>query len=197
MFAATSQNGAPQARTYVDFKGDNIALMPPPMSTPQPGNDPNLRTCRVNTNVKCTSVQGHLNQWDLINSDIPQYSDYKAINHGVIDYKPFAGLRTPQRRDFLEPQYYNSGCTSPFCLTGFDCPSGETTGISPSEKILFDNMFTSWDLDIGNKGSRSCVGIKRGTANSYEGWQTNSSGVPIWQANARVLPSCSSSMNNH
>lgn len=195
MMAATSQNPSQYARTYVDYKSTSPpASFPPPMSTPQPGNDPHLNTCRVAT-AKACAVQG-FNRWEIQNVDgNPKYSDYRSVEHGTVQYLPGAGLRQPQKRDFIEPEYFYD-CTAPYCLSKNQCPHGETTGISPSEKVLFDNMFTSWDMDIGNRGSRSCMGIKKDTYNSYSGWDTNANGVPIWEANAEMMPGCSSTHNH-
>jgi len=175
----------PKAQSYTQMKGDNIALMPPAISNPQPGNDPNLNTCRVANSIKC-NAEG-FNRWNLMSKDIPQYSDYYAVNHGTTRYDPSAGLRVSQRRPYLEFEYFDSGCTSPYCLTKNECPNGETTGLTPNENVLFKNMFSSWDMDIGNKtGSRSCIGIKRDTYNSYSGWDTNSNGIKVWEQNAEM-----------
>jgi hypothetical protein len=171
-----------QAKTYVDYQSANVTLMPPAPSVPQPGNDPNLRTCRVNNPIQCNAIG--FNRWDLKSMDLPQYSDYKAVYHGVIEKKGSAGLRVPQQRTFLDDQYYDSGCTSPYCLTKNECPNGETTQPSAAETNLFDNMFRSWDLDIGNAGPRTCTGITRGTYDSFSGWTTNADGVPRWETNA-------------
>lgn len=189
-----SSNGSSSsaAETYVNVQqqrqpgGGNI--FDRPLTQQQMNNMPVVSAdpsnCRVDAPNQCELKR--FNMWDIKNKDERQYSDYVSVYHGMTDYKPSNGLRVSQKRTFLEPEYFNSGCVQPYCLNKAECPSGNITTTSNTEKALFNKMFQSIDVDTGNNGPGTCVGIKRDTQNSYSGWETTplTNGKPIWFAMA-------------
>lgn len=180
------------AETYVNVQmlsdGGKVNIFDRPLtqaqmnSMPVVSEDPS--NCRVNAPNECEMKR--FNTWNIQSKDQPQFSDYPAVYHGMTDYKPSNGLRVAQKRTFLEPEYYNSGCVQPYCLNKNECPSGNITTTTRTENVLFNKMFRSIDVDTGNNGPSTCVGIKRDTQNSYSGWETTplTNGKPIWFAMA-------------
>ena len=63
--------------------------------------------------------------------------DLAPENRGMIelnsDLRP---LLTPQRRSFMYPRFFNSGCATPYCANAGQCPGGKKTGSSEGSKNL-------------------------------------------------------------
>lgn len=150
----------------------------------------NPGNCRVYTPNACSLI--NFNTWDIHNVNInPILSSYRPVMHGNIERLDNAGLRLSQRRSFIPYEQYNTGCTGPYCLTADSAPNGTIVPNPPaSEQLLFNDVFQSIDLDIGNSGPRSCIGIKGESEGSFFGWSTNEQGQLRWMQAAQERKSC-------
>ena len=140
--------------------------------------------CRVDKPNDC-QVLG-MNKWGRGFGVHKKYKDIKYYQNGMQIYRPEDGLTIYQRRDFLTPEYYDSGCMEPFCPQKRVCPDGKLAGETPQETNMFDYFFASTDPFILNGGPINCVGIKDSTANAYLGWYVKpGSNKPVWMENAQ------------
>lgn len=81
-------------------------------------------------------------------------------------------LRLHQRRTFLGPDFFNSGCLSYNCRDKNKCPGQELAEIAPETQQMFNHAFNSNDPFVRNDVSRECVGVKCNSYNSVSGWMT-------------------------
>ena len=145
--------------------------------------------CRVNRPNQCTPVS--LNRWDKGGSQSTKYKDIRFYNHGMQIYRPEDGLRVPQRRSFLSPEYFDSGCLRPYCQQKANCPAGTFSGPTQREEKMFDYYFESRDPYEGNNGPMNCVGIKGDSINSFAGWAVPpGENQTVWMLNAQAVGSC-------
>jgi hypothetical protein len=156
-----------------------------PSGSGGPQNPPaNPGSCRVYTPNACSLIG--MNEWNIHNvNQNPIYSAYRPVMHGMIKKLDNDGLRLAQKRSFIPFEIYNQGCTGLYCLTEEECPQGtRVENPTNAEKQLFDNVFQSIDLDIGNSPPTSCNGIKYQNENSSSGWVRNEHGKLIWMERA-------------
>lgn len=155
-----------------------------PQNPPASGNG-----CRVYTPNVC-SLTG-FNTWNVYNvNQNPKYSNYKPIMYGDTVQLSGAGLRVSQQRSFIPFEFYNQ-CTSNYCLSKDECPQGTIVpNPTQSEQLLFNDVFQSIDLDIGNTPPQSCVGIKRDSESSSQGWSTNEQGQLRWMQASQEQKNC-------
>lgn len=111
--------------------------------------------------------------------------------HGMLtETNPHGPLRVPQRRTFLMPEYFNSGCSTEYCAgdekiypTGRPACSGPQTSSWNNREL--DPYFASTDPYYGNSVPVSMVCYKGITGNSTAGWLNakpadGTSAVPLW-----------------
>lgn len=80
-------------------------------------------------------------------------------------------LRVPQRREFLGPEVFNSGCAALFDYDGrADVGAGESRDMS---RQALDMAFASMDQHVGNSFPHQYAGLKCKTVNSASGWMPN------------------------
>lgn len=155
--------------------------------------------CRVNNPATCKPVS--LNKWEVGGSQITE-NGVTMYNHGMIISKPGDGLTVYQRRSFIEPEYYNSGCSSLYCQDRLSCPEGKLSMPTKQENEMFDYFFASTDPFItNNEMPRSCAGINEGNINSYSGWMVPpNQTTPVWMLNAQKngnVGTCAPAGNNN
>ena len=131
-----------------------------------PNRDP--MNCRVNKPDHCENVS--LNKWERQAFEVDKYKDIRYYHHGMQIYRPDEGLRLPQKRPFLTPEYYDQGCFEWYCPQKRLCPTGTFAGPTPIEEKMLNENFASIDWAVKNGGPASCVGIKGISENSYLGW---------------------------
>lgn len=116
--------------------------------------------------------------------------------YGVTYYRPgvttreFNGpdLRLPQKRDFLGPEFYNSGCATLYGNTRFTQGPNSAVTDSAATMAMFDYTFAPRPYFEGNAASCYNAGAKCMGPNSALGWMTDKSGTPMWQVlDASVL----------
>ena len=139
--------------------------------------------CRVDKPNDC-KVLG-MNKWGRGFQTHIKYKDIRSYQNGMQIYRPEDGLRVAQRRDFLSPEFFDSGCDIPFCARKSLCPNGKLSAPTPQENQMFDQMFSSSDFAFRNGGPPQCVGIKGVTANSFLGWAIpEGQDKPLWVLNS-------------
>lgn len=153
----------------------------------------NELNCRVDKPSQCQPLG--LNKWGRGFKTHTTHNETKSYDNGMIIYKPDAGLRLPQKRPFLTPEYFDGGCLDWYCPRKSLCPEGKLAGPTPQENRLFDHMFASNDFAQSNNNPLQCAGIKNGDANSYLGWQiAPGTDKPLWMIKNQqegTLGSCS------
>lgn len=90
-------------------------------------------------------------------------------------------LRVAQRRPWLEPEFYNSGCAPMYCKDQVQCPLGKIATESPKTRALLDAAFSSNCPFTGNDASPACFQGKCGTYNSTSGWEVTQDQKLRWQ----------------
>jgi hypothetical protein len=141
------------------------------------------RNCRVNYPHTC-EIQS-LNKWGKDFSTTDKYYDITGYNNGMYIYRPEDGLRVPQRRSFLTPEYYDSGCYNWYCNRKEECPQGTLSGPTEQENQMFDYMFSSTDMFDSNSCLSQCAGIKGTGASSTCGYLVpEGSDQFLWQIEA-------------
>lgn len=139
--------------------------------------------CRVDKPNNC-EVLG-MNKWGRGFGVHKKYKDIKYFQNGMQIYRPEDGLAIYQRREFLTPEYFDSGCFEPYCPQKRLCPDGKLAGSTPQETDMFNYFFQSDDPYYGNNGPLNCVGIKDSTANAYAGWRIpEGQNKPVWMLNS-------------
>jgi hypothetical protein len=102
-------------------------------------------------------------------------STKQVTSRGVIYYNPgvtvrefnHQELRLPQKRTFLGPEFYHSGCTTRYGSTRVDNFPNSAENISENTLKMFDQAFESHDHAITQDFCTSCAGPKYGTPNAY------------------------------
>jgi len=122
------------------------------------------------------SPMQYRSQYDLE----PWRHENGSIN--VVDYD--TNLLPPQRRTFLFPAMYNSGCETLYCNNTAQCPNTSRATTSPATRQMFDVMFGSYDpYGQVNGTSTACSGVKCNSPNGTNGWRYGADGRPMWMSN--------------
>jgi hypothetical protein len=124
--------------------------------------------CRVNYPHTCQIKS--LNKWGKDFKTTEHYYDVRGYQNGMYIYRPEDGLRVPQRRPFLTPEYYDGGCYQWYCPRKELCPRGKLAGPSAQEEDMFNYMFASTDPFENNNCLANCAGVKGMSENSTCGW---------------------------
>jgi hypothetical protein len=97
-----------------------------------------------------------------------------------------AGLRLPQKRTFLGPEFFNSGCATLYGNSRFNGGPSSAMTDNSSVQAMFDFNFAPrpyFDGD-GNNYPCFCAGSKGcgNLSSSFLGWEMDSTGTPIWKS---------------
>ena len=102
---------------------------------------------------------------------------------GMIVQDSNRGLRLPQQRSFLSPEYYNSGCTSLYCKDAQMCPGSVSAQTCDRTSDMMSFLFETQSDHTGNNAPPSCFG--GGKCSGYDstlGWQlSNKPGALQWE----------------
>ena len=104
---------------------------------------------------------------------------YRNFGMTVQDYN--RGLRLPQQRTFVGPEYFNSGCTSLYCKDAQMCPSSVEAQSCERTTDMLDYLFERQSDFTGNNAPPPCFGGKCVDYGSTLGWQLSSSTDPASQ----------------
>lgn len=113
---------------------------------------------------------------------------YRVNGMTISDYN--AGLRQPQMRTFLGPEYFNSGCSSLYCRDKEACGGNMKLAKGCGQTgDMMSFLFESQADFIGNDAPPPCFGgSKCGGYGSVLGWETNPKGPGLkWQAEGMQL----------
>jgi len=132
---------------------------------------PTYPSCRKQTQADCIAVAP--GKWEVGSFLTPKdgsFIDYNTERMTI--YDPDTHLRLPQRRSFLSPEYFNSGCLPIYCTSSDrSCGMKNQTPVQSKETIaMFDQAFASTDPFIGAYSPAACAGGK-GVHNSTYGRQ--------------------------
>lgn len=151
----------------------------------------NPQTCRVE--VQPSTVATGFN---TVMKGGQKYTTPSGITYrinGMTITQPDKGLRMPQMRSFLAPEYYNSGCSSLYCKDAQMCPSSVTIQSDHENNDMMNFLFESHSDFTGNDAPPQCFagGDKYSGYNSVRGWQTSGlSSQMQWQSGS-VQGGCS------
>ena len=107
-----------------------------------------------------------------------------------------AGLRLPQKREFLGPEFFNSGCATLYGNSRFGGGPSSATESSQTE-AMFDYNFAPHSYFEGNDADCSCTLAKcNSLPNTAQGWMLNKNGDLLWQAAERNAAQPRCGMNN-
>lgn len=129
--------------------------------------------CQVYNQNPCEPLPGRpLNKWGK-GFRPTEFHTRLYYENGLQIYRPGDGLTVAQQRDFLAPEFFDSGCLQEKCASAANCPNpGKNTTESLQEKRLFNKVFASTDPFTVNGTPATCAGVKGASANSYVGWAT-------------------------
>lgn len=150
-----------------------------PQNNPSPfGLSPPVtcRAARLNPPVETSYGQVQRGGYEWTTPEGVQYQ-----MGGMIPSNFNKGLRLPQQRTFLGPEYFNGGCFQWYCKGQNNCPNSVQAKESPAATALFEMAFSSNMPFTGNNAPPSCFqGVCSGY-NSTVGWEFLPSGQMRWQ----------------
>lgn len=117
-------------------------------------------------------------------------SSKTVTSYGVTYYHPgvvvrefnHPPLRLPQKREFLGPEFFNSGCATLYGNTRFDSGPNSALTDAAATRAMFDYNFASRPYFEGNNASCYNAGVKCTSPNSALGWMMDPSGKLLWQS---------------
>jgi hypothetical protein len=95
-----------------------------------------------------------------------------------------AGLRLPQKRTFLGPEFFDSGCATLYGSNRFN-NGPSSTNESLATESMFNYSFAPRPYYEGNDFSCVSAGSKCASVNSALGWMLNSDGQVLWKVNVQ------------
>lgn len=109
--------------------------------------------------------------------------------YGVTYYRPGVvvrefnhnDLRLPQKREFLGPEFYNSGCGTLYGNSRFNQGPNSATTETSATMSMYNYMFGSEPYFQGNSANCYDAGVKCSGPNSALGWMTDKTGKLLWQ----------------
>lgn len=116
--------------------------------------------------------------------------------YGVTYYRPgvtvreFNGpeLRLPQKRAFLGPEFYNSGCATLYGNSRFNSGPNSAVTDQVATQAMFNYSFSPRPYFEGNNASCYNAGVKCTSPNGALGWMMDKEGKLLWQStNAEAL----------
>jgi hypothetical protein len=120
--------------------------------------------------------------------------------YGVTYYRPgisirefnHGDLRLPQKREFLGPEFFNSGCATLYGNSRFNQGPNSATTDSKSTTAMYDFVFSSSPYFEGNHASCYDAGVKCAGPNSALGWMMDPAGTLLWQSANQLSFNCGS-----
>jgi hypothetical protein len=139
-------------------------------------------TCRVEVQPSKCSTGVNSSIKGSQNYTTPQGVTYHQYGMTVSDYNQ--GLRVPQMRTFLGPEFFNGGCTSLYCKDSTMCPNSVKAQTCAQTQDMFKYLFDSERSFVGNTAPPACFGGKCSGYSSVPGWETSASNPTQlkWQA---------------
>jgi len=131
-------------------------------------------TCQLGLNSAIKGSQNYTN---------PGGVTFHTYGMTVQDYN--AGLRQPQMRTFLGPEYFNSGCSSLYCKDSALCQQSKMAQGCQRSDDMFTYLFAHQSDFTGNNAPQSvAIGSKCSGYNSVKGWELSSTNPTQlkWQA---------------
>ena len=109
--------------------------------------------------------------------------------YGVTYYRPgvtvrefnHAELRLPQKREFLGPEFFNTGCATLYGNSRFNQGPNSATTDSAASLAMYDYVFSPRPYFEGNNASCYNAGVKCMSPNSALGWMQDKNGNLLWQ----------------
>ena len=98
----------------------------------------------------------------------------REFNHGE--------LRLPQKREFLGPEFYNSGCATLYGNSRFNKGPNSANTDSNATMAMYDYVFSSSPYFEGNSASCYDAGVKCTGPNSALGWMMDPAGNLLWKS---------------
>ena len=110
---------------------------------------------------------------------------------GVTYYRPgvtirefnHAGLRLPQKRTFLGPEFFDSGCATLYGSNRFNDGPSSANSDSAATEAMFNYTFAPRPYYEGNSFNCVQAGAKCDSPNSALGWMLTPSGEVMWRVN--------------
>ena len=93
-------------------------------------------------------------------------------------------LRLPQKRSFLGPEFFNSGCATLYGDSRFDNGPNSALSDNQSTTAMFDYNFAPQAYYDTNNINCSTAGVKCAGPNSALGWTLDANGTPYWMSKA-------------
>lgn len=94
------------------------------------------------------------------------------------------GLRLPQKREFLGPQYFGGGCSALYGSSEYDSVPGVTKSHHDLNNMPYVNAFVHEKIYEGNNPPpciSNCSKCDTNSPNSVHGWVLSATGKPLWQ----------------
>jgi hypothetical protein len=133
----------------------------------------------------------------IVPGKIGELGSQKMVTpYGVTYYRPgvtvreFNGpeLRLPQKRAFLGPEFFNSGCATLYGNSRFNSGPNSALTDQAATQSMFNYTFSPRPYFEGNNASCYNAGVKCVGPNGALGWMMNKEGNLLWQAtNAEEL----------
>ena len=149
--------------------------------------------CRVNLGrISTPDLAG--DECAIVPGKIGDLGSKKYISpYNVTYYRPgvtvreFNGpdLRLPQKREFLGPEFYNSGCATLYGSGRFESGPNSATSDPASTENMFNYVFAPQPYFQGNNVPCYSAGVKCDGPNSALGWMLDASGNPLWQSSGK------------
>ena len=110
--------------------------------------------------------------------------------YNVVYYRPgvtvrefnHAGLRLPQKREFLGPEFFNSGCATLYGNNRFNQGPNTATSDSMGTQAMFDYNFATQPYYQGNNFDCYNAGAKCVSPNSALGWMLGKDNQLLWKS---------------
>jgi len=137
------------------------------------------KTCAVELQLPVTV----LNKGTMLQGQVNYTNQFgvKYVRPGMTVSDFNRGLRVPQQRTFLGPEYFNGGCAPLYCKDGVQCPQSVVASTPARTNALFEAAFGTLCPLTGNDAPPECFLGKCSGYNSTIGWE--------------VVPSSSVSLN--
>jgi hypothetical protein len=135
-----------------------------------------------------------------LGSEVFVTPDNVVYYHNGVTVREFnhAGLRLPQKRTFLGPEFYDSGCATMYGNSRFN--PGEPSSAqsdSAATEAMFNYVFAPQPYFEGNNVDCTTALSKCQGPNSALGWMMDSNGQLLWKKNVQSEKSnskCGASM---
>lgn len=149
------------------------------------------KDCRVNL-PRISTLDTPGGECAVVPGKIGDLGSSKIVTpYGVTYYRPgvtvrefnHPSLRLPQKREFLGPEFYNSGCATLYGNSRFQQGPNSALSDADATQAMFNYNFRAQPFFQGNTASCYNAGAKGPSPNSALGWMTDRNGALLWQAN--------------